>query len=74
MAPATLARKVACVRSFYRHLRMEGAIEHDPTAELQGPRKGQRLPRVLSRDQVARLLASRGAAIRSRCATGPCSS
>ena len=58
VAPATLARKVACVRSFYRHLRMEGAIEHDPTAELRGPRKGQRLPRVLSRDQVARLLAS----------------
>ena len=58
VAPATLARKVACVRSFYRHLRMEGAIEHDPTAELKGPRKGQRLPRVLSRDQVAKLLAS----------------
>jgi len=58
VAPATLARKVACVRSFYRHLRMEGTIEHDPTAELKGPRKGQRLPKVLSRDQVAKLLAS----------------
>ncbi|HUH81397.1 MAG TPA: site-specific tyrosine recombinase [Solirubrobacteraceae bacterium] len=58
VAPATLARKVACVRSFYRHLRMEAAIEHDPTAELRGPPKGQRLPRVLSRDQVARLLES----------------
>jgi integrase/recombinase XerD len=58
VAPATLARKVACVRSFYRHLRMEELIGHDPTAELRGPRKGQRLPRVLSRDQVARLLGS----------------
>jgi len=58
VAAATLARKVACVRSFYRHLRMDEVIEHDPTAELRGPRKGQRLPRVLSRDQVARLLAS----------------
>ena len=58
VAPATLARKVACVRSFYRHLRMEGVIEHDPTAELRGPPKGQRLPKVLSRDQVTRLLAS----------------
>jgi integrase/recombinase XerD len=53
---ATLARKVACLRSFYRHLRREGTIEHDPTAELRGPRKSQRLPRVLSRDEVARLL------------------
>jgi len=53
---STLARKVACLRSFYRHLRREGTIEHDPTAELRGPRKTQRLPRVLSRDQVLRLL------------------
>jgi integrase/recombinase XerD len=56
VAASTLARKVACLRSFYRHLRREGAIEHDPTAELRGPRKPQRLPRVLSRDEVARLL------------------
>jgi integrase/recombinase XerD len=57
VAAATLGRKVACLRSFYRHLRREGTIEHDPTAELRGPRKSRRLPRVLSRDQVARLLA-----------------
>ena len=55
---ATIGRKVACVRSFYRHLRREGVIEHDPTAELRGPRRTQRLPHVLSRDQVAQLLAS----------------
>ncbi len=53
---STLARKVACLRSFYRHLRREGMIEHDPTAELRGPRKTQRLPRVLSREEVQRLL------------------
>ncbi len=56
VAAATIARKVACLRSFYRHLRREGAIEHDPTAELRGPRKSQRLPRVLSRDEVTLLL------------------
>jgi integrase/recombinase XerD len=55
-AAATLGRKVACLRSFYRHLRREGALEHDPTAELRGPRKNQRLPRVLSRQEVVRLL------------------
>jgi integrase/recombinase XerD len=56
VAPSTLARKVACLRSFYRHLRREGAIEHDPTADLHGPPKRRRLPRVLSREQVAKLL------------------
>jgi integrase/recombinase XerD len=63
---ATLARKVACLRSFYRHLRREGTIEHDPTAELRGPPKTQRLPRVLSRDEVLRLLSQpRGTAPRA---------
>jgi integrase/recombinase XerD len=69
-APSTLARKVACLRSFYRHLRREGAIEHDPTADLRGPRKTQRLPRVLTREEAALLLAQpRGAgalAVRDR--------
>ena len=56
VAAATLQRKTACLRSFYRHLRREGAIMHDPTAELHGPRKTQKLPEVLSRDEVNRLL------------------
>jgi integrase/recombinase XerD len=56
VAAATLGRKVACLRSFYRHLRREGTIAHDPTAELRGPRKTQRLPRVLTRGEVSRLL------------------
>jgi len=58
VSASTLARKVACLRSFYRHLRREGTIEHDPTADLRGPRKQQRLPQVLTREQVARLLAA----------------
>ncbi|HEY3970709.1 MAG TPA: tyrosine recombinase, partial [Solirubrobacteraceae bacterium] len=49
--------KAACLRSFYRHLRREGLIEHDPTADLRGPPKTKRLPKVLSREQVAKLLA-----------------
>ncbi len=58
VAPATLQRKAACLRSFYRHLRREGALEHDPTADLRAPRKSQRLPQVLSRAEIARLLAT----------------
>jgi len=57
VAAATLQRKAACLRSFYRHLRREGTIEHDPTTDLRGPPKTQRLPKVLSREQVAKLLA-----------------
>jgi len=56
VAPATIQRKAACLRSFYRHLRREEIIAHDPTAELRAPRKSQKLPQVLSRDEVAKLL------------------
>jgi integrase/recombinase XerD len=58
VAPATLQRKAACLRSFYRHLRREQLVDHDPTADLRAPKKSQRLPHVLSRDEVARLLAT----------------
>jgi integrase/recombinase XerD len=56
-APATLQRKIACMRSFYRHLRREGLLESDPTSQLRAPRPRGRLPKVLSRDEVNRLLA-----------------
>jgi len=55
-SPATLQRKIACLRSFYRHLRREQILDHDPTAELRPPRSSGRLPQVLSRDEVAQLL------------------
>ena len=57
VAPATLQRKIACLRSFYRHLRREQLIGHDPALDLRAPRSRARLPKVLSRDEVARLLA-----------------
>src|ERR1700755_1199072 len=56
VAPATLQRKVACLRSFHRHLRRQGVLQADPTANLHAPRQSRRLPHVLSRDQVAKLL------------------
>ncbi len=56
VAAATLRRKAACLRSFYRHLRREGTITHDPTADLRGPRRTQRLPKALTRGEVTKLL------------------
>jgi integrase/recombinase XerD len=58
VAPATLQRKAACLRSFYRHLRREELLDRDPTADLRAPRKRQRLPHVLGRGEIQRLLAA----------------
>jgi integrase/recombinase XerD len=59
-AAATVQRKAACLRSFYRHVRREGLLEADPTADVHGPRKREQLPKVLTRAEVAKLLAMPG--------------
>src|SRR3954449_43665 len=55
---ATLHRKAACLRSFYRHLRRENLLDSDPTAALSSPRRGKRLPEVLTRSEVQALLSA----------------
>jgi integrase/recombinase XerD len=55
-SPATISRKTACLRSFYRHLRREELITDDPTATLTPPQKSRKLPQVLSHAEVTKLL------------------
>jgi integrase/recombinase XerD len=67
---ATVHRKTACLRSFYRHVRREGLLDTDPTATLSPPRRSRKLPHVLTRGEIDRLLSQpRGtepAALRDR--------
>jgi integrase/recombinase XerD len=56
-SPATINRKQACLRSFYKHLRREELVAVDPTAKLSAARKSRKLPHVLTRGEVGRLLA-----------------
>jgi integrase/recombinase XerD len=67
---STIHRKTACLRSFYRHLRREEIVTEDPTGKLSPPRRGRKLPHVLSYSEVKKLLeAPRGsepAALRDR--------
>ncbi|HEV2873918.1 MAG TPA: site-specific integrase, partial [Thermoleophilaceae bacterium] len=55
-SPATIHRKSACLRSFYRHLRREGLCDSDPSAGLSAPRRSRKLPHVLTRGEIDRLL------------------
>jgi integrase/recombinase XerD len=55
---ATIHRKTACLRSFYRHLRREQLVDEDPTGKLSPPRRGRKLPHVLSHSEVKKLLAA----------------
>jgi integrase/recombinase XerD len=56
-ASATVARKVAAVKSFCHFLLRDGIIEDDPAADLDSPKVKKRLPQTLSPADVDRLLA-----------------
>jgi integrase/recombinase XerD len=55
---ATIHRKAACLRSFYKHLRREELVAVDPTAALSAPRRARKLPHVLNYAEVQQLLAA----------------
>ncbi len=56
-ASSTVARKVAAIKSFFHYLLDRGKLEDDPTATLDSPRVRKRLPRAISAQDLARLLA-----------------
>ncbi len=56
LAPRTVERRVAAVKSFHRFLVREGVTVNHPTASLRLPRVPSRLPDVVSIDDMVRLL------------------
>src|SRR3954453_15868499 len=58
MSRSTIARKLASIRSFYRHLVERGSLEANPADLVATPKKDQYLPRVLRADEVGALLES----------------
>ena len=59
-APGSITRKVSTIRGFYKYLRAEGILETDPFYGVNGPKKPKRLPRILTPEEVARLIAAAG--------------
>src|SRR3954451_4477888 len=55
-APATVARKIAAIKSLFHYLAQNGLIREDPTAHLDSPKVGKPLPRAISVGDVQRLL------------------
>ena len=55
-ARSTIARRLAALRSWFRHLCRQGILAINPAQGLRGPRQEKRLPRVLDGEQVVQLI------------------
>ncbi len=56
LSPRSMARKSSAIKGFYRFLLREDHITVDPTALLERPRIGRPLPKVLSQQEVEKIL------------------
>lgn len=56
-ARRTIARKMACLRSFFRYLYREGIIETMPTTGVRTPKQEKPLPAFLTRADIEGMLA-----------------
>ena len=56
LSASTIARRVAAIRSYFRHRVLLGLASDNPAAELELPRRTRRLPRTLSAGEAERLI------------------
>jgi integrase/recombinase XerD len=56
ISPRTQARTISGVKSFYKFLLIEEAVENDPTTLLESPRIGRKLPEILTDDEINNLI------------------
>ena len=56
LSKSTVARKLAAIRSFYRHMVEREQVGQNPADLVASPRRGSTLPTVLRQDEVATLL------------------
>jgi integrase/recombinase XerD len=66
----SIARKLSCLRGFYRWLLMDKRIGHDPTVNIETPSSWKVLPKSLAESEVAEMLERTGAAAKSADADG----
>ena len=55
-AKTTIARRIAALRSWCKHLCRQGVLESNPADGLRGPRQDKKLPHFLSEEALAKLL------------------
>lgn len=57
-SPATMARKIATLRSFYKWLNRQSLVTTNPMMLIRTPKQAKRLPKAISVEQIEKLLAA----------------
>jgi len=66
----SIARKLSCLRGFYRWLLKDKRVGHDPTVNIESPASWKVLPKSLAESEVGEMLAVTGVAARAADASG----
>jgi len=66
----SVARKLSCLRGFYRWMLKDKRIQHDPTVNIESPSSWKVLPKSLAEGDVREMLERTGAAARGDAADG----
>ena len=56
MSPATISRRLAALKTFFRFLINEQVVEFSPTESMEAPKLSQKLPNILTTSEVEILL------------------
>ncbi len=54
----SVGRKLSALRHLYRYLLLDKKIDHDPTLDIESPRRWKVLPKALARDEMEAVLAA----------------
>ena len=58
LSARTSSRRISSIRRYYRYLKRESFIATDPSGNLESPKPGRLLPKVISESDVERLLSA----------------
>lgn len=56
LAPASISRNLASIRSFFSYLSIENFLEQDPSSDLDSPKLSKKLPKVITIEEIEELL------------------
>lgn len=56
LKPASVARKISCLKNFYKFLREENVVKFNPASTIEAPKREHKLPKFLTEQEMFKML------------------